>query len=176
MLIPGCMSCDILAGKRTVPGGVIYENEYWRVDSVVSPVLWRGFLIIKLKRHCEHLAELTPEEAATLGLVVQTTCLALTEVLKPGKVYVCSFGDGIKHIHFWVLPRPPEMRPGMHWVFLNLDVRAVLTRRFGIKKWICSGEEVADIAAQVRQRFHQLLHQDSAKLSGQHLFREEANG
>lgn len=56
-LLPGCMSCDILAGKRTVPGGVIYENEHWRVDSVVSPVVWRGFLVIKLKRHCEHLAE-----------------------------------------------------------------------------------------------------------------------
>jgi len=58
MLVPGCMSCDILAGKLTTPGGVIYENEYWHVDSVVSPVCWLGFLIIKLKRHCEHLGAL----------------------------------------------------------------------------------------------------------------------
>ena len=164
MLVPGCLSCDILAGKRTVPGGVIYENEHWDVGSVVSPVFWRGFLIIKLKRHCEHLAELTPEEAAALGPVVQTTCLALSEVLKPAKVYVCSFGDGVKHIHFWVLPRPPEMRAGMHWVFLNLDIRAVLTRRLGIKKWICSDEEAADIVAQVRQQFRQLLHQDTERV------------
>jgi diadenosine tetraphosphate (Ap4A) HIT family hydrolase len=160
VLVPGCLSCDILAGRRAVPGGVIYESEYWHVDSVVSPVLWRGFLIIKLKRHCEHLAELTREEAAALGPVIQTTCLALSNVLKPAKVYVCSFGDGVRHIHFWVVPRPLEMRPGMHWVFLNLDVRVVLSRRFGIKKWMCSDEEAADIAAQVRQQFRQLLRQD----------------
>ena len=61
MLVPGCMSCDILAGRRTEPGGVIYENAYWHVGSVTSPVVWRGFLIVKLKRHCEHLAGLTPQ-------------------------------------------------------------------------------------------------------------------
>jgi ATP adenylyltransferase len=116
MLVPGCMSCDILAGKRTSPGGVIYEDEYWHVDSVIGPVFWRGFLIVKLKRHCEHLAELTPDEASALGPIIQTACSALTELLDPAKVYVCSFGDGVKHIHFWVLPCPREMRPGLHWV------------------------------------------------------------
>jgi ATP adenylyltransferase len=161
MLMPGCMSCDILAGKRTPPGGVIYEDDYWHVDSVVSPVLWRGFLIVKLKRHCEHLAELTPPEAAALGPVVRTACRALSQVLKPAKVYVCSFGDGVKHIHLWVLPRPPEMRPGMHWVFLHLDARAFLTRRFGVRRWIVSDEEAAHIADQVRQRFLALLRQDA---------------
>ena len=40
-------------------------------------------MIIKLKRHCEHLAELTPEEAASLGPVLQSTCAALTKVLQP---------------------------------------------------------------------------------------------
>ena len=137
MLVPGCMSCDILAGKRTPPDGVIYENEHWHVDSVLGPVVWRGFLIVKLKRHCEHLAELTPDEAASLGPVIQTTCRALSEVLRPAKVYVCSFGDGVTHIHFWVLPRPPEMRPGLHWVMFHLDMRTTLARRLGIKRWVC---------------------------------------
>jgi diadenosine tetraphosphate (Ap4A) HIT family hydrolase len=166
MLIPGCMSCDILAGKRTPPGGVIYEDDYWHVDSVVSPVLWRGFLIVKLKRHCEHLAELTPPEAAALGPVVRTTCRALSQVLKPAKVYVCSFGDGVKHIHLWVLPRPPEMRAGMHWVFLHLDARAFITRRFGVRRCIVSDEEAAHIADRVRQRFCALLQQDAASPEG----------
>ena len=35
----------------------------------------------------------------------------------------------------------PEMRPGMHCVLLNLDIRTVLTRRFGIKRWVCSEKE-----------------------------------
>jgi diadenosine tetraphosphate (Ap4A) HIT family hydrolase len=150
--VSGCMSCDIVAGKRSSPGGVIYEDEYWHVDSIVPPVFWRGFLIIKLKRHCEHLAALTPEEAAALGPIIQTTCGALAEVVKPAKIYVCSFGDGVKHIHYWVLPRPPEMRPGMHWVMLNLDLRSTLTHRFGVMRWVLDDEEVAELTAQVRER------------------------
>jgi diadenosine tetraphosphate (Ap4A) HIT family hydrolase len=114
MLVPGCVSCDILAGKQVEPGGAIFENEYWHVGTVVSvPVVWRGFLSIKLKRHCERLGKLSAEEALTLGPVIQSTCLALAEVLKPAKIYVCSFGEGVRHIHFWVHPRPPGMRPGM---------------------------------------------------------------
>jgi diadenosine tetraphosphate (Ap4A) HIT family hydrolase len=157
MLISGCISCDILAGKITVPGEVIYENEYWHVDSVTSSVYWQGFLIVKLKRHCEQIADLTIEETETLGPVLQATCAALMEELKPAKVYVYSFGDGIKHIHFWVLPRYPNMRPGMHWVMMNLDVRSMLTRRFGVKRWLCSDDEVEELTVQLGKRFHQLL-------------------
>jgi diadenosine tetraphosphate (Ap4A) HIT family hydrolase len=156
-LVPGCMSCDILAGRLTTPGGVIYENEHWHVDSVTKPVYWRGFLIVKLKRHCEHLAELTQEEAVTLGPVIQATSFALADVLKPAKVYVCSFGDGIKHIHFWILPRQANIRPGMHWVMMHLNIRTILTRRFGIKRWIHSDEEVGKLVMQLRERIGQLL-------------------
>jgi diadenosine tetraphosphate (Ap4A) HIT family hydrolase len=152
MLVPGCTSCDILAGKITPPGGTIYENEFWHVDSVLSPVVWPGFTIIKLKRHCEHLAELTPQEAAALGPVIQATCAALKAVLKPAKVYVCSFGDGVKHVHLWVLPRPPDMRPGMHSVMLSLDMRTTLTRWFGARRWVLGDEKVADVADQVREQ------------------------
>ena len=119
MFESGCISCEILAGKLTVPGGVIYENAYWHVDSVTRPVCWQGFIIVKLKRHCEQIADLTIEEAETLGPVLQATCAALMDELKPAKVYVCSFGDGIKHIYFWLLPRYPNMRAGMHWVMMN---------------------------------------------------------
>jgi diadenosine tetraphosphate (Ap4A) HIT family hydrolase len=152
MLVPGCVSCDIVAGKRVEPGGVIYENDYWHIGTMgISPVVWRGFLSIILKRHCEHLAELSPEEALSLGPVIQSTCSALTEVLKPAKIHVCSFGDGVKHVHWWVLPRPSDMRPGMHPVIFNLDMRTTLTRLFGIKKWIVSDDDVAEMAKQVQE-------------------------
>lgn len=152
-----CLSCDIVTGKQLEPGGVIYENAYWHVGSAVGPLVWRGFLVIKLKRHCEHLAELTPEEAAVLGPVIRTTCLALTEVLRTAKVYVCSFGDGVKHVHFWALPRPPEMHPGMHPVMFNLDMRLTLTRLLGIKKWVISDEEVSYTANKLRECFTHLM-------------------
>jgi diadenosine tetraphosphate (Ap4A) HIT family hydrolase len=154
--VPGCLSCDLLTGRRTEPGGTIYENEHWHVASIVAPVFWRGFLIVKLKRHCEQLTDLTPAEAASLGPVLQATCQALTQVLQPAKVYVCSFGDGVKHIHFWVLPRPSEMRAGMHPVIFQLDLRAFLTRRLGVKRWLISEAEVADLAGQLREEFPRL--------------------
>ena len=157
--VPGCLSCDLLTGRRTEPGGTIYENEHWHVASIVAPVFWRGFLIVKLKRHCEHIAELTPDEAAALGPALRTGCAALMAVQQPGKVYVCSFGDGIKHVHFWVLPRPAEMRPGMHWVMFHLDLRMLLARRLGVKKWVCSDKDVTELAGRVREQFAQLLPQ-----------------
>lgn len=149
----GCVSCEIVAGKRMEPGGVIYENQYWHVGTALSsPAVWRGFLIIKLKRHCEHLSELTPDEALALGPVVRSTCSALTDVLHPAKVYVCSFGDGVKHIHFWVLPRPADMRPGMHSVMLQLDLRTTLTRWFRWRRWVVRDAEITAIAKGVRER------------------------
>ena len=154
MLIPGCLSCDILAGRTPEPGGVIYEDEYWHVGSMIRPVFWPGFVIVKLKRHCEHLSELTPEEAAALGLVLRVTCSAVESVLEPAKVYVCSFGDGVKHIHFWILPRPPGMRPGMHWVMLNLDARAALTR-LGVKRWLVDEAEMVSLAGRIREKIDQ---------------------
>jgi diadenosine tetraphosphate (Ap4A) HIT family hydrolase len=157
MLVPGCLSCDILAGRRAVPGGLIYQDEHWFVSSVVEPVVWPGFLVIVLKRHCEHVAELTAAEAGALGPLIQTTCRALTAVLRPAKVYVCSFGDGVKHIHFWALPRPAHMRPGMHPVMFNLDLRMTLTKRLGVRRWTLGEREITDMADALREQFHRLL-------------------
>ncbi len=51
MLVEDCLSCNLLAGKLKAPGGVIYEDNYWIVEHSLSPILLRGYLIIKLKRH-----------------------------------------------------------------------------------------------------------------------------
>jgi diadenosine tetraphosphate (Ap4A) HIT family hydrolase len=152
--IPGCLSCDIVSGREVEPGGPIFENETWHVGHARGPVVWPGFLIVKLNRHCEHLALLAPEEAAALGPLIQRTCRAVMVVLNPAKVYVCSFGDGIKHIHFWVLPRPQGMRPGMHTMMRNLDLRIALTRFLGIKRWLCSDQEVSDLVEKLRAQLY----------------------
>ncbi len=58
-----CLVCLTLCGEAAPPGGVIYEDPHWLVDHALPPVYFRGQLILKLKRHCEHLAELTPAES-----------------------------------------------------------------------------------------------------------------
>jgi len=153
------MACDVLAGRLKAPGGVIYEDEYWMVDHSVSPVMLRGFLIIKLKRHCEHLAELTPEEAAAFGPIMRNTCLAISQVFKPVKVYVCSFGEAVKHIHFYVIPRTPDMPAGSLPVLMHLRIKMILYR-LGMRKLACSDEGAAEVAAQVQVEFQHLMREE----------------
>jgi len=158
--VDGCMACDVLAGRLKPPGGVIYEDEYWMVDHCVSPVMLRGFLIIKLKRHCEHLAELAPAEAVAFGPIMRNTCLALSRVLKPVKVYVCSFGEAVKHIHFYVIPRTSDMPAGSLPVFIHLRMKMILYR-LGMKKLACSDQDAAKVAAQVRGELECLMWEET---------------
>ena len=136
-----CISCDILEGRIQTPGGVIYEDAHWVVDHSISPVVLRGFLIIKPKRHCEQFAELTPEEIGSFAQVLHHTTIALTRVLGPEKVYICSFGDMVRHIHFYVIPRTSDMpAEGLEVLHLMFDGR-----------WSCSDDEAAEVAARVRE-------------------------
>ena len=150
MLIDKCLACSTLVGKVQAPGGVIYQDDYWVVEHSLSPVLVRGYLIIKLKRHGEHLAELTPEEARALGGIIQSTCLALSKVIKPDKIHVCSWGEEVKHIHFHVIPRTRDMPVGNLKLLIYLQLRKLLNK-LGLNKWV-TDEEAAAVADKVRQQ------------------------
>jgi diadenosine tetraphosphate (Ap4A) HIT family hydrolase len=144
-----CLVCETLAGKRKTPGGVIYENEYWLVDHILPPVFVLGCLIIKLKRHCEHLAELTVDEAEALGPLLQRVSETLQKLLSAEKVHVASYGEGIKHIHFIVTPRTADLPASnirlIHWL---------LWRRFwyrlGWKRIAYDQAQAFEVAAQIR--------------------------
>ena len=151
-----CLSCQIVAGKQEVPGGIIYENAYWSVASKASPVIVPGNLFLILKRHCEHLADLAPEEATALGPTMQKVCAALTQVLHPVKIYVASYGEGIKHIHFHVIPRTASMPAGNGAVFFYQQWRALLYQ-LGLKNLACSDAETLQIITSVHQYFNNAL-------------------
>jgi diadenosine tetraphosphate (Ap4A) HIT family hydrolase len=154
MLVDGCLACDVLAGKVTPPGGVIYDDQYWRVDHSTSPVVLPGFLIIKPRRHVEHIALLTVEEMAAFGPLLRNTCRALAHVLHPAKIYATSFGESVAHVHWYVLPRMPDM---------PANGFEVLSRLFGEKPWAGSDEEAAAIADQVRPILTEIMRQDIAR-------------
>ena len=159
MYVDGCVSCDTLVGKIKPPSGLVYENGHWIVFLRYRPMVL-GYSFIVLKRHCEHLAELTPEEALTFGPIMQKTCLALSRVLqpKPAKIYVSSWGEGVKHIHFHVLPRAPKMPAGNRPVSLLLLIYGFLNK-LGLKK-AYSNEEVAKVAEQVRMEFQGIIQEE----------------
>lgn len=81
-----CLSCDVIAGRRETPGGVVFENTHWHLSHQVSPVQLAGFLILQPKRHVEQIGDLTNEEAATMGPVMSAASQALNRTVEARKV------------------------------------------------------------------------------------------
>lgn len=144
-----CPACDEIIKSIDDPSGVIYEDAYWMVSHKMGEGALAGNLIIKTKRHCEHLAELKTEEAAFLGQIIQRTCLALSKVMKVEKVYVAFYGEGVKHVHFFVIPCTSSMPAGNLKVFIYQYIHSFLVK-LGVKKKLTE-EEKSSIVALVRQ-------------------------
>jgi diadenosine tetraphosphate (Ap4A) HIT family hydrolase len=137
-----CLACDVLTGRIDPPGGTIYENEGWVVDQSISPVALRGWLIVKPRRHVENFGELRDAEAARFGSVSRSAAAAVQNALGAERVYVCSFGEEWRHVHFHVVPRYPGMEP-MGWKLLG-------EMWSGSRKWACTDEEAAAAADAIR--------------------------
>lgn len=154
MLVEGCLSCDTLAGKIRPPGDIIGENEHWMFFLGSKPLLVPGKGYIILKRHCEHLSEITPDEADTLGPMMRRAAQVMKGVLNPAKVHFGLYAEGVKHIHFHVFPRMPDMPAGNIPVTM-LHLWYGLLNRFGLKR-AYGDEEVARIATQMRAEYQRL--------------------
>jgi diadenosine tetraphosphate (Ap4A) HIT family hydrolase len=150
---PNCLTCEVLSGKRRAPGGTIFQDALWEVGSVLAPVLVPGYLIVNLRRHCEDLKDLTPDEAAALGSVLRTTCAAIHRVLAPPRIHVASYGEAIRHIHFHVIPRHAGMPPGSLGTELYIRWRRLLYRMG--RKAIAVGN-AAEIVAQIQDAFDRI--------------------
>ncbi len=142
-----CLGCEIIAGNIKTPGGLLYEDAYWTITHATStngaPLL--GMLILQPKRHCTQLADLTTEEIQNLGMLLRETCKALDDILHPVKTYACSFGEGVGHVHFMIIPRMEGMPIGAE----------LLKQVIEEHQWGCSFNEAADLANRVHNRLSQ---------------------
>jgi diadenosine tetraphosphate (Ap4A) HIT family hydrolase len=128
-----CSACAEIAGEITAPGGVILDDGDWFVSHHTGAFTDPGELIVKSKRHCESLAELTPTEAESLGRVLHAGVSALEQVVGAERIYAMSFNERVRHLHFLLLPRTADMPRGH--VVSDLYRRARnLLRRFGIAR------------------------------------------
>jgi len=146
---PGCAACSEVAGKLHAPGGVILDDGLWFVSHHTGPFTDPGELIIKTRRHCESLAELTPAEADALGPVLRAGVRALERVVLAERIYAVSFNERLRHVHFLLLPRTASMPRGHVISDLYRKVRNLL-RKVGILRNPTS-EERAEAAVRVRQ-------------------------
>lgn len=72
-----CSACAEVAGDLVAPGGVILDDGFWYISHHTGPYTDPGELIVKTRRHCESLAELTLEEARALGPLLRSAVGAL---------------------------------------------------------------------------------------------------
>lgn len=103
-----CLPCQILRGKTIPPGGIIFQTKYWSCDHAFDIPL-PGFLFLKTNRHVESITNLNENEAKELGPALLKITKAIDEILTPERIYVLRYGEVIKHVHFWLLPRTYEV-------------------------------------------------------------------
>ncbi|MFD2079151.1 Diadenosine tetraphosphate (Ap4A) hydrolase [Actinopolymorpha cephalotaxi] len=88
---------------------LIAHDDHWSVVHAYSSGLL-GWLILQPRRHVIHLADLTDEEAAGLGVWQVRLARALAEELGTPKAYVAGFGESPgSHLHFHVVARPADL-------------------------------------------------------------------
>lgn len=101
-----------MAGEVSAPGSVILDDGLWFVSHHTGPCTDPGELIVKTRRHCESLSELTGAEAAALGPLLTSAVAALERVVNAERIYAVSFNERIRHVHFLLLPRTAAMPRG----------------------------------------------------------------
>jgi diadenosine tetraphosphate (Ap4A) HIT family hydrolase len=149
MSSPPCSICEQVAGRITAPGGAIYDDGLWLVSHHTGPHTDPGDLIVQLRRHGESLSELTPAEAAALGPILHAAVAAIERVVGPERTYVASYGERVRHVHFFLLPRTRSLPPGHVTSDLYRKARMQL-RRFGLAR-NPSTEDRARVAGRLRE-------------------------
>jgi diadenosine tetraphosphate (Ap4A) HIT family hydrolase len=129
MATESCPVCEELAGRVPIPGGVVHRNEWWEVAHHPGPWTDPGELMVKARRHVESLSELTPAEAAALGPVLRAAVGAIERVVRPERVYVASYGERVRHVHFFLLPRTSSLPAGHVTSDVYRRVRTQLRKR-----------------------------------------------
>lgn len=146
-----CYTCvQEAAGGDAPPWERIAADEYWRVAHAFNSAV-PGWLVLVPRRHVTALAGLTDAEAAALGTWQVRLSRALARVLGCQKTYVAQFAeaDGFAHVHFHVVPRPPD---------LGRDLRGPrIFQLLGVAPEERVGEEemtrlAAELAAQISPR------------------------
>lgn len=148
---PRCSACAEVAGEISAPGGVVHDNRMWFVSHHTGPFTDPGELILKTRRHCESLAELTREEAESLGPLLRSATQALERVTGAERIYAMSFNERLRHVHFLLLPRTAAMPRGHVTSDLYRRARNLL-RKIGVLPSPTPAAR-ADAAARIRQEW-----------------------
>jgi diadenosine tetraphosphate (Ap4A) HIT family hydrolase len=146
---PRCRACAEIAGDLSAPGGIILDDGLWFVSHHTGPYTDPGELIVKTRRHCESLSELSAEEARALGPLLRACVSALAQTVISERIYAVSFNERVRHVHFLLLPRTAAMPKGHVISDVYRRIRALL-RRVGVARNPTADERAA-AAVRIRQ-------------------------
>jgi diadenosine tetraphosphate (Ap4A) HIT family hydrolase len=109
-----CLACELLAGRRSVPGGLTRPGGGLVLHALDGPCPIPGWLVLTAERHCRALHDLDAEAAAHLGPLARRVARAQRSVLGAEHVYAFAIGDQLHHFHLHLVPRfaatPPRLR------------------------------------------------------------------
>jgi ATP adenylyltransferase len=104
--LAGCLGCEIAAGQRAVPGGVVHQTRCWIVNHAIGR-LNLGTLIVAPREHVVAIADLDDVAAAELGPLLRDVARVAEVLCRPEQTYVCVWSHGRterRHLHILVQP------------------------------------------------------------------------
>jgi diadenosine tetraphosphate (Ap4A) HIT family hydrolase len=104
--VDGCLGCEIAAGRRDVPGGIVHETTRWIVNHAVGR-LNLGTLIVAPRDHVVAMADLDDDAVAELGPLLRDAARIVDAISRPEQTYVCVWSHGPterRHLHILVQP------------------------------------------------------------------------
>src|SRR5262245_29259879 len=109
--VAGCLSCELLAGRRELPGGIVHQTTRWSVNHAVGRLNLVTLVIVPLD-HVVSVAELDDIATAELGPLLCDTSRVVEAICQPEQTYVCTWSHGQaarKHLHILVQPVTAEL-------------------------------------------------------------------
>jgi diadenosine tetraphosphate (Ap4A) HIT family hydrolase len=107
-----CRTCELV--ERRDRGDAPRWDCIWRTPSWdlvhASGTSHAGWLVLVSRAHRSSIADLSPEETAELGPLLQVTSQALAVSASAAKTYVAQFAEHPlhDHVHFHVIARRPD--------------------------------------------------------------------
>jgi len=112
MACPACDRLDRIA-RNADPEFVATLSESHVV--LADEQLYRGYCILFLRDHAEHLTDLSLERQGRVWDDVARVAAAVRKVVEPVRLNYASLGNFVTHVHWHVIPRhaddPEPMNP-----------------------------------------------------------------
>ena len=123
-----CPACDRLAriARNADPEFVATLSETHVV--LADEQVYRGYCILFLRDHAEHLSDLSLERQGRIWDDVARVATAVRKVVEPVRLNYASLGNFVTHVHWHVIPRHADDPEPLHPIW----VRSVSERRLSL--------------------------------------------